>query len=69
MEQAMLDVLWALFGVLVLAGIVAVLVWALRRHNRLYPKGRDRVGRDPDVAQKTRRFVTMWTYFSGRSGG
>jgi hypothetical protein len=64
----MLDVLWSLFGVLVLAGIIATLVWALRRHNRLYPKGRERIG-DPDVAQKTRRFETMWTYFSGRSGG
>jgi hypothetical protein len=68
-QQSMLEVAWMLFGVVVLAGIVAVLVWASRRHSRLYPKGRDRIGRDPEAAQATRRFETMWTYFSGRSGG
>jgi hypothetical protein len=68
-RQTMLDVVGILFGLLVLAGILGVLVWASRRHSRLYPKGRDRIGRDPEAAQATRRFETMWAFFSGRSGG
>ena len=43
-------------------------IWALRRHNRIYPEGPDRIGQDPEAAQGTRRFETMWTFFSGRSG-
>jgi hypothetical protein len=50
-------------------GIFAVLpIWAVRRHNRMYPKGRDRISRDPEAAQATRRLETMWTFFSGRDG-
>ena len=44
-------------------------IWALRRHNRIYPKGPDRIGQDPEAAQGARRFETMWMFFSGRSGG
>ena len=52
------------------AGICFALpIWALRRHNRMYPEGRDRISRDPEAAQATRRFETMWTFFSGRGGG
>jgi len=58
-----------LLGLVAFAGLLALPVWALRRHNRMYPKGRDRISRDPDAAQATRRFETMWTFFSGRSGG
>jgi hypothetical protein len=64
----MVEVLTLLLGVLVIVGAFAVPVWALRRHNRMYPKGRDRIGRDPEAAQATRRFETMWTYLSGRGG-
>ena len=62
-------VLFWFFGLIALAAVLALPVWALRRHNRMYPKGRDRIGRDPEAAQATRRFETMWTFFSGRSGG
>jgi hypothetical protein len=58
-----------LLGLVIAVGIFALLIWALRRHNRMYPKGRDRIGRDPEAAQATRRFETMWTFFSGRGGG
>lgn len=58
-----------ILSLIVLVGIFALPIWALRRHNRMYPKGMDRIGRDPDAAQATRRFETMWTFFSGRGGG
>jgi hypothetical protein len=52
-----------LFGIVVCVGIFALPIWALRRQNRMYPKGRDRIGRDPETAQATRRFETTlcWT--------
>jgi hypothetical protein len=52
-------------GVLVLA--FAVPVWALRRHSRMFPKGWDRTGWEPEPG-KARRFETMFTYFSGGRG-
>jgi hypothetical protein len=42
-------------------------LWALRRHNRMFPKGWDRTGWQPEPG-KARRFETMWTYFSGGRG-
>jgi len=57
------------FGLIALAAVIALPIWALRRHNRMYPKGRDRISRAPEAAQATRRFETMWTFFSGRDGG
>jgi hypothetical protein len=66
------NVIYALamiLGLVVSVGIFALPFWALRRHNRMYPKGRDRISRDPEAAQATRRFETMWTFFSGRGGG
>lgn len=56
-------------GLVAVAAMFVLPLWALRRHNRMYPEGRDRISRDPEAAQRTRRFETMWTYFSGRSGG
>jgi len=64
-----IDALGVIFVLGVLGGIFALLIWATRRHNRMYPKGRDRISRDPEAAQATRRFETMWTFFSGRGGG
>jgi hypothetical protein len=42
-------------------------IWALRKHARMFPKGWDRTGWDPEPG-KARRFETMWTYFSGGRG-
>jgi hypothetical protein len=61
--------LFWVFGLAVLVAVLALPMWALRRHNRMYPKGRDRISRDPEAAQATRRFETMWSFFSGRGGG
>jgi hypothetical protein len=61
-------VFW-LLGLIAVAAVIALPIWALRRHNRMYPSDRGRISRDPDAAQATRRFETMWTFFSGRSGG
>ena len=58
-----------IFGLGIIMAVAGLLFWATRRHNRMYPKGRDRISRDPEAAQRTRRFETMWTYFSGRGGG
>jgi len=62
----MLTLVGAVGGFLV---FIVLPIWALRRHDRMYPKGRDRISRDPEAAQATRRFETMWTFFSGRGGG
>jgi hypothetical protein len=63
----MTEVLVLVLGLALVFGVFALLIWAWRRHNRMYPKGRERIG-DPDAAQATRRFETMWTFFSGRGG-
>jgi hypothetical protein len=45
----------------------ALPIWALRRHNRMFPKGWDRTGWEPEPG-KARHFETMFTYFSGGRG-
>jgi hypothetical protein len=50
------------------AFVFAVPAWALRRHNRMFPRGWDRTGWEP-VPGKARRFETMLTCFSGGRGG
>lgn len=64
-----IDALGIIFALVVVGGILGLQIWALRRHNRMYPKGRDRISRDPEAAQAMRRFETMWTYLSGGRGG
>jgi hypothetical protein len=63
------DALALIVGLFLVVGVVALPVWALRRHKRMYPESRDRIGRDPEAAQATRRLETMWTFFSGRGRG
>jgi hypothetical protein len=55
----------AALSVLVLA--FGLPLWALRRHQRMFPKGWDRTGWDPEPG-KARRFESMFTYFSGGRG-
>jgi hypothetical protein len=45
----------------------ALPIWALGRHNRMFPTGWDRTGWEPEPG-KARRFETMFTYFSGGRG-
>jgi hypothetical protein len=63
-----IEVLVLLLGLALVIGVFALPIWAWRRHNRIYPEGRDRIGRDPEAAQATRRYETMWTFLSGRGG-
>lgn len=66
-----MDVVYAvsvIVGAVFFLGMFVLPFWALRRHNRMYPVGRDRISRDPEAAQATRRFETMWAYLSGRGG-
>jgi hypothetical protein len=63
----MADLLWTLLSLGVIVAVFAPLIWAYRRHNRMYPEGMERI-RDPETASATRRFETMWTFFSGRGG-
>jgi hypothetical protein len=60
--------LTTIFGIAIVALLLALPIWALRKHNRMFPKGWDRTGWQPEPG-KARRFETMWTYFSGRGGG
>jgi hypothetical protein len=60
--------LTTIVGLVILVLVFAIPIWALRRHNRMFPKGWDRTGWQPEPG-KARRFETMWTYFSGRGGG
>ena len=48
--------------------LFALPLWALRRHNRMFPKDWDRTGWEPEPG-RARRFETMFTYFSGSRGG
>ncbi len=41
--------------------------FALRSHNRMFPKGWDRTGWTPEPG-KARRFETMFTWLSGGRG-
>jgi hypothetical protein len=63
----MVEALVLVLGLALVVGVFALPICAWRRHNRIYPKGRERIG-DPDAAQATRRFETIWTFFSGRGG-
>jgi hypothetical protein len=45
----------------------ALPIWALGRHNRMFPEGWDRTGWESEPG-KARRFERMFTYFSGGRG-
>ena len=50
------------------AGVLAVPIWALRRHNRMFPKRFDRTGWNPD-SDRAGWFMTKFTWLSGGRGG
>jgi len=58
---------------MLLAGIVLVLcpfvvgIWALRRHDRMFPKGFDRTGWNPH-GERAGWFMTKFTWLPGRGG-
>jgi hypothetical protein len=65
--SAIVGWLTAIGSLVLLLLVFALPLWALRRHDRMFPKGWDRTGWNPEPG-KARRFETMWTYFSGGRG-
>jgi hypothetical protein len=59
---------FALFGIVAFVATVALGLWALRKHNRMFPKGFDRTGWEPPPG-RAGRFETMWAWLSGGRGG
>jgi hypothetical protein len=58
------DVVTALVSFALLLGVVAIPIWALRRHDRMFPKGFDRSGWNPD-RDRAGWFMAKFTWLSG----
>ena len=56
-----------IFGLVVLGGVLAAGIWAIRYHNRMFPKGFDRTGWNPD-SDRAGWFMTKFTWLSGGRG-
>jgi hypothetical protein len=56
-----------LVGVLVVGGGIAAGVLAARKHDRMFPKGFDRTGWEPEPG-RAGRFATMWAWLAGGRG-
>ena len=59
--------LTAVVGLVAVAFIVALLVWAHRRQSRMFPKGFDRTGWNPEPGE-ARSYETKTTSYSGGQG-
>ena len=62
-----IGIVTAIAGLLLLAGVLALGVWAIRQQNRTFPKGFDRTGWNPDYS-RAGWFLTKFTWLS-RGGG
>ena len=60
--------LLVLLGLTPFFAVVALLLWAIRRQNRMFPKGFDRTGWNPDP-DRAGWFLTKFTSLSGGRGG
>lgn len=58
----------AIAGLVLVAGVFALPLWALRRHNRMFPKGFDRTGWNPEPGHAG-WFLTKFTWLAGGRGG
>lgn len=65
--MATVDAVTTIVSLPLLIGVFAIPVWALRRHNRMFPKGFDRTGWNPD-SDKAGWFMTKFTWLSGGRG-
>jgi hypothetical protein len=65
--MATVDVLTTIIVPVLLVAVFAIPVWALRRQNRMFPKGFDRTGWNPDP-DKAGWFMTKFTWLSGGRG-
>ena len=51
-----------------LLGVIALPIWAIRRQDRMFPKGFDRTGWNPERG-RVGWFLTKFTWLSGGRGG
>ena len=65
--MATADVLTTIIVLVLVVAVFAIPVWALRRQNRMFPKGFDRTGWNPDP-DKAGWFITKFTWLSGGRG-
>ncbi len=58
---------WTIFGLLIFGSVVATGLWTVRRQNRMFPKGFDRTGWNPNRG-RAGWFQTKFTWLSGGRG-
>ena len=56
-------------GLAVIVLVVALLAWAYRRHNRIFPKGFDRTGWNPEPGEASSMETKVTNYSGGQSTG
>jgi hypothetical protein len=59
--------LLAIVMLLLFIGVIAGCIWAIRYQNRMFPKGFDRTGWNPD-GERAGWFMTKFTWLSGGRG-
>ncbi len=67
-DNELVTVLAVLAGLLPFFAVLGVLLWAIRRQDRMFPKGFDRTGWNPD-SDRAGWFMTKFTWLSGGRGG
>jgi hypothetical protein len=63
---ATVDIVGIVFGAVALAVVVGSALFALRLHDRMFPKGWDRTGWEPNSTKGW--FATKFTWLSGGRG-
>jgi hypothetical protein len=66
--MATVGTLLAILVLLLFVGLLSVCVWAIRHQNRMFPKGFDRTGWNPD-GERAGWLMTRFTWLSGGRGG
>lgn len=61
------DIAMSVAAVLLLAGVIGLGLWAIRRQSRMFPKDFDRTGWDPD-GERAGSFITKFFGLPPRSG-
>jgi hypothetical protein len=67
-DNELVTVLVVLVGLMPFFAVLGVLLWAIRRQDRMFPKGFDRTGWNPDP-DRAGWFLTKFTWLSGGRGG
>jgi hypothetical protein len=64
-----LELLMGIAAIVILAGGIALPLWGIRRHSRMFPKGFDRTGWNPDDEDKARAGSVLMRITSLSGGG